>query len=415
MKRITGIFALMLVLMLLLSACAPAAQSGGKTIVYWSMWESTEPQGIAIQKAIDAYMAATGNTVDVQFKGRTGQREGLQPALDGNVTVDLFDEDIDRVNVTFGSYLMDLEQLAKDSNFEATANKGLIAACRSGSGGALKSIPYQPFVFNYFFNQEIFDKAGVTAVPTTWEEFLAACQKIKDAGYSPITSDDAYIVCTFGYHLARLDGEEAVIDVVTNGNWAENPAVLKVAQDFEQLAQLGYFSPNLGSNVWPTGQNGEFAMGEVAMYLNGSWLPNEVRGITGDEFRWGCFSYPALPSGKTGTDAANFGSQVFAINKNSQVAPEAFELIKYITKGEFDATLSEMSVGIPADSTNTEWPEALAAVKPVMDNIAVRYTWAAGAESNNNITPVLKENFIKLCAGQMTAQEFVDAMEAAGK
>ena len=50
---------------------------GGKTITYWSMWESTEPQGQVIQKAVDAYMAESGNKVDLQFKGRTGIREGL--------------------------------------------------------------------------------------------------------------------------------------------------------------------------------------------------------------------------------------------------------------------------------------------------------------------------------------------------
>ena len=48
---------------------AGVASAEGKTITYWSMWESTEPQGQALQEAIDAYQEATGNTVDVQFKG----------------------------------------------------------------------------------------------------------------------------------------------------------------------------------------------------------------------------------------------------------------------------------------------------------------------------------------------------------
>lgn len=37
-----------------------AAPAEGGTLVYWSMWESTEPQGQAIQKAIDAFTAETG-------------------------------------------------------------------------------------------------------------------------------------------------------------------------------------------------------------------------------------------------------------------------------------------------------------------------------------------------------------------
>lgn len=404
----------LLVLTMLLTV-ASFATAEGKTIVYWSMWESTEPQGIVIQKAVDAYMAATGNTVDMQFKGRTGIREGLEPALEAGTVIDMFDEDIDRVNKTWGKYIMDLEELAKANDYEATAIAGLISACREVGGGTLKSIPYQPNVYNVFYNKEIFDKAGVTAEPKTWAEFLDVCEKIKVAGFIPLTSDDAYIQTNIGYHLARLIGEAGVHKVVTEGLWAEEPAVLKAAQDYQDLFTKGYLSPTMGSSVWPNNQNGELALGDAAMYLNGSWLPNEVKAMTGPDFVWGCFAYPAIDGGVTGTEAANFGAQTLAINAKSEVAPEAFEIIKYITKGEFDAMLSAESVGIPADTSNTEWPTMLAGVKPVMDALTTRFSWAAGIEDNADVTPIIKENFQKLVSGAIDAQGFVDAMEAATK
>ena len=52
--------------------------------------------GQVIQEAVDAYTEQTGVKVDLQFKGRTGNREALQPALDGGTQIDIFDEDIDR-------------------------------------------------------------------------------------------------------------------------------------------------------------------------------------------------------------------------------------------------------------------------------------------------------------------------------
>lgn len=394
------------------SSSTDAAAGGSGSLVYWSMWEATEPQGQAIQAAVDKFVADTGISVDLQFKGRTGIREGLQPALDAGTAIDMFDEDIDRVNVTWGGYLMDLEELAKASDYEATANAGLMAACREVGGGTLKSIPYQPNVFAFFYNTEIFAAAGVEKVPATWDELLAACEKIKAAGYTPITCDDAYITCMFGYHMSRLVGEPKTEEIVKGGLW-DDPAVLKTAQAYEELASKGYFSATVEGNVWPAGQNQELALGTAAMYLNGSWLPNEVKDIA--EFEWGCFSYPAVDGGVDGVEASNYGAQVLAINKNSQNADAAFQLIQYITQGEFDQKLSELSIGIPADSRNTEWPELLKNVKPVMESLTVRYPWAAGAEANADMTPIIKENFLKLCGGSITSQQFVDNLAAAGK
>lgn len=391
---------------------APAQATGDK-IVYWSMWDAAEPQAQAISQSIEAFTAETGIEVDLQFKGRTGIREGLQPALDAGTNIDLFDEDIDRVNTTWGSYLLDLEELVKANDYESTANAGLMAACREVAGGTLKSIPYQPNVFAYFYNADIFEEAGVTAVPTTWDEFLDACQKIKDAGYTPITNDNAYIASLFGYHMSRLIGEPATEEVVKNGDW-DNEAVLKTAQAYEELASKGYFSETIESNQWPAGQNTELAMGTAAMYLNGSWLPNEVKDIAGEDFNWGCFSYPAVDGGVDGTEASNYGAQVFAINAKSEKAEQAFQLITYLTKGEADKLLSDMSVGIPADSNNAEWPALLSNVKPVMDSLSTRYPWGAGAEANADMTPIIVENFTKLCGGSLDAQGFVDALKAAG-
>ena len=90
------------------AADTQAPSGDGGSLVYWSMWEATEPQGKVIKEAVDQFSADTGIAVDLQFKGRTGIREGLQPALDAGTNIDLFDEDIDRVNKTWGAYIMDL-------------------------------------------------------------------------------------------------------------------------------------------------------------------------------------------------------------------------------------------------------------------------------------------------------------------
>lgn len=392
---------------------APAAEA--VTITYWSMWEAVEPQGVAIAEEVAKFTEETGIQVDLQFKGRTGIREGLQPALDAGQVVDVFDESLDRVNSVFADYLLDLEDLNEKYDHEAYAITGLVNLARSLGGGTLKTIPYQPNMWGFFYNQAIFDEAGVTDAPTNWDEFLAVCEKIKAAGYAPLTVDDGYSIALFGTHVARLIGQDGVIDVVTNNKW-DDPAVLQFAKDYEEFASKGYFVETVAGNVWPTGQTVDIGGGSAAMYYNGSWLPNEILGVTGPDFAWGCFGYPEVDNCVYGSEYGTFGASCFAINNKTEVADEAFQLIHYLTTGEADLNISTQSSAMPADVNNTEWPEIISSARPVLNNMTERWATYVSANSNADITPILQENIMKLFGGVISADEFVDnMMKAAGK
>ena len=404
------------------------SSKGGDKLVYWAMWSEDEPQAKVIKDAIAKYTEDTGVKVDVQFKGRNGQREGLQPALDAKQNIDLFDEDVNRVNGTWGKYLMDLEDMAKDYEAEH-GNETLFKIARNaygqthGGDDTLHTIPYQPSIFGFFYNKTLFDKAGVEGVPTTWEEMDAACAKLKEAGITPITADDAYMTSFIGMHLARYIGQDGVKSLVTGEasndvtvTW-DDPKVLAAAESFADFADKGYFSKNIATNKYPAGQNQEFAPGEAAIVICGSWLPNEAKESVADDLEWGYFNYPSVPDGTDDSTANNIANQVFAINKDSKMADEAFELITYITTGEFDKKMTEEALCIPTDKANSDaWPTELAGVKEGFDATTTYYDWAAGVESNNDLTPVLQQNTLDLAAGKIDAAGFIKAMtKAAGQ
>ena len=404
------------------------SSKGGDKLVYWAMWSEDEPQAKVIKDAIAKYTEDTGVKVDVQFKGRNGQREGLQPALDAKQNIDLFDEDVNRVNGTWGKYLMDLEDMAKDYEAEH-GNETLFKIARNAYGqthdgdDTLHTIPYQPSIFGFFYNKTLFDKAGVEGVPTTWEEMDAACAKLKEAGITPITADDAYMTSFIGMHLARYIGQDGVKSLVTGEasndvtvTW-DDPKVLAAAESFADFADKGYFSKNIATNKYPAGQNQEFAPGEAAIVICGSWLPNEAKESVADDLEWGYFNYPSVPDGTDDSTANNIANQVFAINKDSKMADEAFELITYITPGEFDKKMTEEALCIPTDKANSDaWPTELAGVKEGFDATTTYYDWAAGVESNNDLTPVLQQNTLDLAAGKIDAAGFIKAMtKAAGQ
>ena len=405
---------------------APA--EGGGQLVYWSMWSEDEPQAKVIKAAIEKYTADTGVAVDVQFKGRSGQREGLQPALDAKQTIDLFDEDVNRVNGAWGKYLLDLEDLAKDYE-GAHGNKTLFAIARNAYGQAnggdntLHSIPYQPSIFGFFYNKTLFDQAGIELEPMNWAEFDDVCQKLLDAGITPITADDAYMTSFIGTHLARYLGQDGVKSLVLgeeyNGvtvNWDE-PQVLSAAESFSDFASKGYFSKNISTNTYPVGQNQEFAPGDAAIVICGSWLPNEAKASVASDLEWGYFNYPSVPGGKDDNTANNIANQVLAINKDSAMAKEAFELITYITTGEFDQKMTVDALCIPTDTANGDaWPAELESVKDDFDKTVTYYDWAAGVENNNDLTPTISSKSIELAAGKIDAATFVaELKKAAGQ
>ena len=393
---------------------------GGDKLVYWSMWSEEEPQAKVIKEAIEKYTKDTGVEVDVQFKGRNGQREGLEPALQAKQNIDLFDEDGTRVHGSWGKYLMDLEDVAADYETEH-GNETLFKIARTAGGGTLKSIPYQPSIFGFFYNKTLFKEAGIEAVPTTWAELDAVCQKLVDAGITPITGDTTYQSSAFGYHLGRYLGQDgvkalvndpAIMEKVEAGdvedvNW-DDERVLKALKDYEDFASKGYFSDKMASNVYPDGQNKEFAPGDAAIIICGSWLPNEIKGMVADDLEWGYFNYPAVEGGVDGAEANNIANQVFAINKDSKKSKEAMELITYITTGEFDKKMTEEALCIPTDKANADaWPAELTEVKPGFDSTTTYYDWAVGALNNTDLQASLEEGFVKLMAGDMTAEELV--------
>ncbi|MDL2249972.1 raffinose/stachyose/melibiose transport system substrate-binding protein [Lachnospiraceae bacterium PF1-21] len=405
-----------------------SSESGAKTLVYWSMWSEEEPQAKVIKAAIAKFEEENDIKVDVQFKGRNGQREGLQPALDAKQTIDIFDEDVNRVNGTWGKYLLDLEDLAAD--YEATHGvESLMAIARNAYGQThdgdetLHSIPYQPSIFGMFYNKTLFDKAGVEGAPETWEEFDEACAKLLDAGITPITADDAYMTPYIGIHLAKYLGQDGVKSLVmgeeVNGvsvTW-DDPKVLAAAESFADFAKKGYFSKNITTNAYPAGQNQEFAPGEAAIVICGSWLPNEAKESVADDLVWGYFNYPTVPEGTDDNTANNIANQVFAINKDSKMPEEAFKLIEYLVTGDTDKAFVSDAMCIPADKENADnWPVELEGVKAGFDATTKYYDWAAGVENNNDLTPALKENTIKLAGGELDGAQFVKAMkEAAGQ
>ncbi len=410
-KLVMGIMAC-LCIGLLFTGCSGTKETGTK-LVYWSMWNEAEPQGQVILRAAEAFTEETGIPVEINFNGRD-IRMTLQPALDAGETIDIFDEDIERVNNTWGNYLLPLDSYISQTYsttggqpFSAVVNKTLLDLARQIGGGSVKAIPYQPSAFITMYNKGLFERAGIVSLPKTWDEMLDVCAKLKAIGVAGFVVDDAYMAALFGYVIDRIVGMDATLAMVNNNDFS-GPQVLRFGQIWENMARNGYITPSSAANVYPAGQVNDFASGKAAMYLNGTWLPNEIKG-NAPNMRWGSFAFPAIDPTGDGPEANNFGSQCFGINKNTKYPDEAFRFVAWLTTGTWDAALASESLGIPMANAS-EWPPALAEAKAVVDATTKRLPWAVGMENTAEINAKIKENFAKLITGEFNAQQFADAM-----
>ena len=258
-----------------------------QSIVYWSMWEENEPQADVIKEAAEDYEAATGISVEIEWKGREIQSL-IEPALDAGEQIDLFDDDYQRMVQEHKEYLAELKKMADTVDYENHIMPVLLEQVKNWGNGELLAMPYQPYITGVWYNKDLWEEAGLAEqdIPDTWEKLLRVCRKIKnsDSGLSAMTCDEQYVNLLYGYQLARYLGQEKVQQMIHNCSWSQISEAKQAAEDIRTLFFAGYMSKSAPAEH-PEGQD-EVGDGEAVMVLQGSWTPNEVTEDTGSDDTW---------------------------------------------------------------------------------------------------------------------------------
>ena len=396
----------------------PATEPAEEIVLeYWSSWSETENQALVLKAAAESFMAKHPNIkINFTFNGRDN-RKLVVSAIEAGTQIDLMDANIDNVVKLWGENIKDVSEYmgqVYDTTNGKPYNECVIPSMAQLAsdlfGGKTMCVPYIPQAFMIFCNKNIFEEVGITEYPQTWEQFLDACEKIKAAGYIPITTDSNYGTSWVGYYMSRLIGNDRVAEIVKDSAaFKAEPGVLETAKAIEELATLGYFDPNIASNVYPAAQQDMVISEQIAMYINGTWLPNEVAATTSDTYNWGAFAFPEVPNGVEGTEGGCYSTYAIAVNKDCDDATTAaaFEFIVYITTGEFDQAFCDQANAIPM-GIDAQWPSNLADAKAVLNSYTIRYPSQTALITNSDSKTIIAEACMKLMAGQITAEEFVE-------
>lgn len=391
------------------------------TIEYWSSWNETEPQADAIQRTADAFCKENPNVkINITWNGRDS-RKLIIPALESGTKIDLFDHNADTVTSLWSDYILNLDSFY-DESYPTTEGKAykdyilpsFVTLAETLGNGSKYVLPYAPQALLFMYNKDIFTAAKIEKAPESWEDLVAACEKIKLAGYIPLTTDDGYGANIYGYYLSKLKGDDWVFKLVndtTKKMW-DDPACLEAAKAIEELGKKGYYAPNVASNKFPAAQQEMVIDEKIAIYLNGTWLPNEVKDTARADFNWGQFDLKTVPNGIDGAEAGPYGCTGLAINKNSDAdtAKAAFAFGVYLTTGEWDKEFSKVANAIPMTPSN-EWPSVLQDASKIIPNYTKRYYSQTAIRMNNDVLPIIQPAVINLAAGKMTAEQFIAEMK----
>lgn len=188
-------------------------------------------------------------------------------------------------------YLLDMSDFLKENKDIDDVLDGMEDAFNDGK--VQYGLPYQSNVQGFFYNKDLFDKAGI-AYPTddtTYDEFLDMIAKLKDSGVTPIaigSKNSGYSMWEFNEFFSRYgwgDNEKSYTgDKAKYSNDDMNACFEKI----KGLADAGAFPENMATIEYFDAKQ-LFNEGKAAMFGTGQWDCAEFDKNIGEHigFWWG--------------------------------------------------------------------------------------------------------------------------------
>jgi raffinose/stachyose/melibiose transport system substrate-binding protein len=193
-----------------------------------------------------------------------------------------------------------------------------------------------------YYNKDLFQQAGISSLPTTFDELLSDVKTLKSKGITPIAigeKDSWTGSFLFMNILLRTYGKPGFLNDVTAGKTTFNdPAFVEAVDRFQDLVQAGAFPDGATSIDYNAGGN-LFKTGNAAMYIMGTWETGAIDSSSVGS-KVGVFQFPTV-DGKGNPDEFMLApGSAFAVSANSDHLQETKDFLNYfavnLPKKEFE-------------------------------------------------------------------------------
>ncbi|WP_150308237.1 ABC transporter substrate-binding protein [Planctomonas psychrotolerans] len=316
-----------------LAGCAGGGSDSGKTEVTWfKLTETAETANATIKEVIADFEEANPD-IDIVLEERStdAHKDALRTTLGTSGAPDIFfswaGPGLGGEFIEAGASL-DLAEYYEEYGWEERFSEAAMGTVTQYGG--YDGVPYTQRGEALFYNKELFAEAGIDAAPTSYDELVAAAEKLTAAGITPIQFGG-----TVNWHVMRLldsiletkcgeDGYQALVS--GEASWADEECVTETFTEFQTWTSE-YLNPGFIS-INNDESSALFFGGEAAMALEGDWFNQSVRDNGMDEASVGVFPFP------TGTGRIYGFNENNYISANSEHPDEAAKFLDYITSEE---------------------------------------------------------------------------------
>ncbi len=434
-KRIVAVMLVLTMTMVIFTACGKSEVSQSTTstsnssgtetqvtdekieITFPSIWVGTDGKAKVFGQMVESFNKENESKIEVKIEEYTdydAYEDKIRAMISTGNAPDIF---------TFKSFadlqlysksekLMDLTSYLADKEWSDKFAEGVLKAAQYE--GKNYAIPYENAVIAIMFNKKLLNNAGITTIPTTYEELWKACDALKAKGIFPtaqMTNKNAWTsMLWYSYALAAVGGP----DVYEKG--LDDPAFLEAAKIMQKM--FTYTSPDaVGADA--TVVNGHFFNERSAVYTNGSWILSRIK----TEGVPGLYDNLAISAG-LGYNGSKPGAYVNAVQAyiavGEQKDPEKMEAIikflKYICDVDRVTELSNSSGAIfTIKSKITDQTEKLQATMIEQSTAAPYMIGTFESTMPTKVVTAFPPALEGLVLGELTPEQFVEALKAANK
>lgn len=226
------------------------------------------------------------------------------------------------------------EGIAADT--KANWPAGVIGA--ASIGGVLYGIPNEIDVYALNYNKKLFAEAGIAQAPKTWDEFLAAAEKLTDKakgqqGFGLINSWAAGVLHPFSSLLVSNGG-----DLVVDGKpTLDSEAAKQTFELYEKLIKSGYSDPAMATaDANTTGPFlDSFVSGKTGMIIMANWWESALKAGMGDNFAdIATAPIPVGPSGDTARSISYSWMTVVNAKASAEEQAAAWDFLNWLNGPE---------------------------------------------------------------------------------